>query len=57
VRARSRASSGSRSAQRNALFVTVFLAQLGTPVAVPILPSVRETFDVSLTACRSRGSC
>jgi MFS transporter, DHA1 family, multidrug resistance protein len=50
VRTLSRTPSGSRSAQRNALYVTVFLAQLGTAVAVPILPTLRETFDVSLTA-------
>ena len=50
MRTLSRAPGGSRSAQRNALYVTVFLAQLGTAVAVPILPTLRETFDVSLTA-------
>ena len=50
MRSLARESGGSRSAQRNALYVTVFLAQLGTAVAVPILPTLRETFDVSLTA-------
>jgi MFS family permease len=50
VRSLARESGSSRSAQRNALYVTVFLAQLGTAVAVPILPTLRETFGVSLTA-------
>jgi predicted MFS family arabinose efflux permease len=50
VRSLARESGGSRSAQRNALYLTVFLAQLGTSVAVPILPTLRETFGVSVTA-------
>jgi predicted MFS family arabinose efflux permease len=50
VRTLPRAARGSRSAQRQALYVTVFLAQLGTAVAVPILPTLRDTFGVSLTA-------
>jgi MFS transporter, DHA1 family, multidrug resistance protein len=50
VRSPARESGGSRSAQRNALYLTVFLAQLGTAVAVPILPTLRDTFGVSVTA-------
>jgi MFS transporter, DHA1 family, multidrug resistance protein len=45
-----RPATGSRAAQRQALYLTVFLAQLGTAVAVPILPTLRETFGVSVTA-------
>ena len=45
-----RSTTGSRAAQRQALYLTVFLAQLGTAVAVPILPTLRETFGVSVTA-------
>ena len=50
MRSLARESGGSRSAQRNALYLTVFLAQLGTAVAVPILPTLRDTFGVSVTA-------
>ena len=45
-----RSTTGSRAAQRQALYLTVFLAQLGTAVAVPILPTLQETFGVSVTA-------
>lgn len=45
-----RSTTGSRAAQRQALYLTVFLAQLGTAVAVPILPTLREAFGVSVTA-------
>ncbi|HEX8927987.1 MAG TPA: MFS transporter [Actinomycetota bacterium] len=45
-----RSTAGGRAAQRQALYLTVFLAQLGTAVAVPILPTLRETFGVSVTA-------
>jgi DHA1 family multidrug resistance protein-like MFS transporter len=45
-----RSTAGNRAAQRQALYLTVFLAQLGTAVAVPILPTLRETFGVSVTA-------
>jgi len=50
VRVLPRSTTGSRAAQRQALYLTVFLAQLGTAVAVPILPTLRETFGVSVTA-------
>jgi DHA1 family multidrug resistance protein-like MFS transporter len=50
VRVLPRSTTGSRAAQREALYLTVFLAQLGTAVAVPILPTLRETFGVSVTA-------
>lgn len=38
----------SRSTQRQSLYLTVFLAQLGTTVAVPILPTLRQAFGVSV---------
>jgi DHA1 family multidrug resistance protein-like MFS transporter len=50
VRVLPRSTTGSRAAQRQALYLTVFLAQLGTAVAVPILPTLREAFGVSVTA-------
>jgi DHA1 family multidrug resistance protein-like MFS transporter len=50
VRTLPRSTAGSRAAQRQSLYLTVFLAQLGTAVAVPILPTLRETFGVSVTA-------
>jgi predicted MFS family arabinose efflux permease len=50
VRVLPRSNTGSRAAQRQALYLTVFLAQLGTAVAVPILPTLRETFGISVTA-------
>jgi MFS transporter, DHA1 family, multidrug resistance protein len=50
VRLLPRSTTGGRAAQRQALYLTVFLAQLGTAVAVPILPTLRDTFGVSVTA-------
>lgn len=37
-------------AQRGSVYVMVFLTQLGTGVAIPILPELRETFGVSVAA-------
>jgi predicted MFS family arabinose efflux permease len=50
VRLLPRSATGGRAAQRQALYLTVFLAQLGTAAAVPILPTLRDTFGVSVTA-------
>lgn len=37
-------------AQRASLYLMIFLTQLGTGVAIPILPELRDTFGVSVAA-------
>lgn len=39
-----------RAAQRQALYLTVFLAQFGTGVAAPIVHTLQQRFGVSAAA-------